>query len=223
MKVRQIAMNPWDFTLYESHEGSLILKVMISEGDYKIDIGRFFVLDSLSIDRNDVEGLKKLAAQIRAEYPSTSLPQVTASQLTIPSDFLQAVEDVVGPLLATMGFVLDQIDDGTDGPDGGGRALRVVYYRGCDVKIQIYESIREGETNCMIGTLDAPNEWGLRNPSKKWQFFKRFVPRPDLPLDEIIKKSRAEYESYGSPLLWVRSCIEKYYDAAHVGILELNE
>ena len=117
------------------------------------------------------------------------------------SDFTTEVQAIVGPQLLAMGFVLDQVDDGTDGPDGGGRPLRVVYYRGSDVKIQIYESIREGETNCMIGTLDAPNEWGPLNPSKKWQYFTRFVPLPELPLKELVKQARANYESHANPLL----------------------
>jgi hypothetical protein len=83
MDINRIAMNPWDFTLYESQEGSLILKVIFSEGEYKTDIGRFFVVDSLRIDRNNIEDLKQLAARIRAEYPSVSLPQLEKSELTI--------------------------------------------------------------------------------------------------------------------------------------------
>jgi hypothetical protein len=139
------------------------------------------------------------------------------------SNFSDEVQEIVGPQLSAMGFVLDQIDDGTDGPDGGGRALRVVYYRGSDVKIQIYESIREGETNCMIGALDAPNEWGLRNPSKKWQYFTRFVQFPDLPLKQLVKQARANYDSYANPLFWVLDRIEKHYEAARAGILEMNK
>jgi hypothetical protein len=214
MDVRQIAMKSWDFSLYEARDGSLILKVMFSEGDYKIDVGRFFVVDSSSIDRNDAESLKNLAARIRAEYPSTFLPQVGKSELNVLSGFAKDVAEVVGPLLATKGFTLDQVDDGKDDAEGG-RHLSVVYYRGSDCKIQIYESAREGETNCMIGSLDAPNVLGLRKPSRKWQYFGRFVPLPDLPLDELIEKVRAEHGSYATPLHWVRSRIEKYYDAAH--------
>jgi len=133
------------------------------------------------------------------------------------SDFPTEVQAIIGPQLSTMGFVLDQIDDPTD---EGGRPLSVVYYRGSDAKIQIYKSSREGETNCMIGPLDAPNEFGLRSKSKKWQYFTRFVPRPDLPLDQLTQMARTEYESYETPLFWVRSRIEKYYEAAHTGILQ---
>jgi hypothetical protein len=214
MIVRQIVMKSWDFTLYEAHDGSLILKVMFSEGDYKIDVGRFFIVDSLSIDRDDAESLKNLAARIRAEYPSTPLPQVAASELNVVSDFVKEVEEVVGPVLASMGFTLDQVDDGRDVAEGG-RHLSVVYYRGSDCKIQIYQSAREGETNCMIGALDSPNAFGLRKPSKNWQYFQSFVDLPDLPLDELIKTVREEHESYATQLHWVRSRIEKYYDAAH--------
>jgi hypothetical protein len=131
MIVRQIAMKSWDFTLYEAHDGSMILKVMFSEGDYKIDVGRFFIVDSLSIDRDDAESLKNLAARIRAEYPSTPLPQVAASELNVVSDFAKEVEEVVGPLLATMGFALDQADDGRDVAEGGRHttAARIARYR----------------------------------------------------------------------------------------------
>jgi hypothetical protein len=132
------------------------------------------------------------------------------------SEFSEDVEAIVGPVLEGLGFVLDEIDDN---PDEGGRRQHVVYYRSDDCKIQVYESAREGETNCMIAPLDVPNAFGLR--AKKWQFLPRFAKRPDLPLGELAKRARAEYESYANPLEWVRSRIVKYYDAAHAGILEM--
>lgn len=83
MDIRRLALNPWDFTLYESSEGSLVLKVIFSEGEYKTDIGRFFIVDSLDIDRHNIDALKQLAARIRAEYPDVSLPQMEKSELQI--------------------------------------------------------------------------------------------------------------------------------------------
>ena len=83
MEVSRVAMNPWDFTLYESKEGSLILKVMFSEGEYKTDVGRYFVIDRSQTDSANIEALKALSAQIRADYPEVSLPQVGKSDLTI--------------------------------------------------------------------------------------------------------------------------------------------
>jgi len=94
-----------------------------------------------------------------------------------------------------------------------------VYYRSKDCKIQVYESSREGEVNCMIAPLDAPNEFGLR--SEKWQFLARFGTRPDSPLEELARLAKAEYESFAKPLEWVKDRIEKYFEDAHAGILEM--
>ncbi|OIN82179.1 hypothetical protein K3U93_07030 [Mycobacterium malmoense] len=132
------------------------------------------------------------------------------------SKFSTDVQTIVGPLLTEHGFVLDEIDDS---PDEGGRGQHIVYYRSDDCKIQVYESSREGEVNCMIAPLDVPNEFGLR--AKKWQYLTRFAKRPDLPLEELAELARVEYEAYANPLEWVRDRIVKYYEAAHAGILEM--
>ena len=130
------------------------------------------------------------------------------------SEFSRDVQVIVGPLLEELGFTVDEIDDSAD---EGGRSQHVVYYRSNDCKIQVYQSSREGETNCMIGPLNVPNEFGLR--AKKWQYLPRFAPRPDLPLEELVRVARAEYDAYANPLEWVRDRILKYYDAAHAGII----
>ncbi len=132
------------------------------------------------------------------------------------SEFSAEVQTIVGPLLEELGFVLDEIDDS---PDEGGRSQHVVYYRSNDCKIQIYQSSREGETNCMIAPLDVPNRFGLR--AKKWQYLPGFTKLPDLPLEELVKTARAEYTAYANPLDWVRDRIVRYYDSAHAGILEM--
>jgi hypothetical protein len=132
------------------------------------------------------------------------------------AEFSAEVQEIVGPLLEGLGFVFDEVDDS---PDEGGRRQHIVYYRSSDCKIQIYESSREGETNCMIAPLDAPNAFGVR--TKKWQFLTRFSARPDLPLAELAAQARAEYVSYANPIEWVRDRIVKYFEAAHTGILEM--
>jgi hypothetical protein len=132
------------------------------------------------------------------------------------SEFSTEVQTIVGPVLEQFGFVLDEIDDS---PDEGGRRQHIVYFRSEDCKVQVYESAREGEVNCMIAPIDVPNEFGLR--ARKWQFLTRFSKRPDLPLAELAELARAEYKSYSNPLEWVRDRIVKYYDAAHKGILEM--
>jgi hypothetical protein len=132
------------------------------------------------------------------------------------SEFSTEVQTIVGPVLEQFGFVLDEIDDS---PDEGGRRQHIVYFRSNDCKVQVYESAREGEVNCMIAPIDVPNEFGLR--ARKWQFLTRFSKRPDLPLAELAELARAEYKSYSNPLEWVRDRIVKYYDPAHKGILEM--
>jgi hypothetical protein len=134
------------------------------------------------------------------------------------SEFSTEVQTIVGPVLEQFGFVLDEVDDS---PDEGGRRQHIVYFRSNDCKMQVYESAREGEVNCMIAPIDVPNEFGLR--ARKWQFLTRFSKRPDLPLAELAELARAEYKSYSNPLEWVRDRIVKYYDAAHKGILEMYE
>jgi hypothetical protein len=134
----------------------------------------------------------------------------------VTSDYAADVEEIAGPLLTKLGFVLDEVDEG---PDEGGIARRVVYYRSNDCKLQIYDSSREGEINCMIAPVDVPNEFGLR--AKKWQFLTRFSKRPDIPLAELAELARAEYKAYANSLEWVRDRIVKYYEAAHKGILEM--
>jgi len=78
MRIDVIAMAPWDFTLYESSDGTLILKVMFSVGDYKTDVGRYFAVDHRNIDPSDIAGLKKLASRIRAHYPNMEVKEVDA-------------------------------------------------------------------------------------------------------------------------------------------------
>jgi hypothetical protein len=129
--------------------------------------------------------------------------------------FSAEVQSIVGPLLIDLGFVLDGVEDF----DEGGLPGTVVYYRSDDCKIQIYQSGREGETNCMIAPLDAPDSFGLR--ADKWQYLLRFSKTPDLPLAELAALTRAEYNAYANPLEWVTDRIAKYYPAAHTGILEM--
>lgn len=50
-----------------------------------------------------------------------------------PTRFSEDVQAIVGPLLAQLGFTLDEIDDS---PDEGGRPQHVVYYRSNDCKIR---------------------------------------------------------------------------------------
>lgn len=66
MSKNKIAMNPWDFTLYECDDSSYVMKVMFSEGDYKVDVERFFIVTPyIDIRSIDIEMLKDLSKKIR--------------------------------------------------------------------------------------------------------------------------------------------------------------
>jgi hypothetical protein len=131
------------------------------------------------------------------------------------SDFYADVEARVGPLLEKLGFVLDELDDS---PDGGGIERSIVYYRSRDCRLQIYYSAREGEINCMIAPLDAPNRFGLT--AEKWHYISRFSKRADLPPQERLRIALAEVQAYENRLDWVRDRIAKHYESARAGILE---
>jgi hypothetical protein len=131
------------------------------------------------------------------------------------SDFYADVEATVGPLLKSLGFVVAEVDDN---PDGGGIPRNIVYYRSDDCKLQIYYSAREGEINCMIAPLDAPNEFGLNG--EKWYYISYFSKRPDLPPKERLRLAIAEVQAYDNRLDWVKDRIIKHYETARAGILE---
>ncbi|MGA5463950.1 hypothetical protein [Mycobacterium sp. NPDC050041] len=138
------------------------------------------------------------------------------------SEFATEVEQTVGPVLSDRGLVLDEIFDGLD--DGAtGRPLSIVYYRGSDCRLQIYRSSREGETNCMIAPLHAANEYGMRSRSRLWRFLGMSKARPELPLDELARTARREHDRHETPLHWVRSIIEKHFDAARAETLERSQ
>ena len=136
-------------------------------------------------------------------------------------DFSQEVQTIVGPLLSSMGFTLDAVDNDVDegGPKGS-----VVFYRSKDSKIQIYRSSREGEINAMIGPLAAPNEHGLYSRSGKWHYFNDFADEPKLPLEELVRKlrdDRVNFETTPKWLEWIkRERIVRYFESAHAAIVK---
>ena len=131
------------------------------------------------------------------------------------SGFYADVDATVGPLLENLGFVVDEVDDK---PDKGGIPRNIVYYRSDCCRLQIYYSGREGEINCMIAPLDAPNEFGLTG--EKWYYISYFSKRPDLPPKERLRLAIAEVQAYDNRLDWVKDRITKHYETACAGILE---
>jgi len=69
MSTVKVAMNEWDFTLYKCDDSAYIMKVIFSEGDYKVDVERFFILTDyvLGLEDNTQELIKK-SQKIRDNY-----------------------------------------------------------------------------------------------------------------------------------------------------------
>src|SRR5262245_22203374 len=75
------------------------------------------------------------------------------------------LERFLEPTLTRAGFELDRIDDPTSYQD---RPAWVIYYCGGGCKLQVCWSARDGGIDFLLAPLDAPNEFGLSNESKKW-------------------------------------------------------
>jgi hypothetical protein len=134
----------------------------------------------------------------------------------VTEDFPVEAQSVVGPLLADLGFSLDEIDNNVD---EGGRRGSVVYYRSDDCKIQIYQSAREGSVNCMIAPLATPNIFGLYDKSHGWQYLTKFSPAPNISLEELVQSVSYKSKTDIEQLLWVKDQIGQLYQAARAGIL----
>ena len=133
-------------------------------------------------------------------------------------EFLAGVRSIVEPLLVQLGFQLDELGD----VDVHGRKASVVFFRSTDCRIQIYDAPREGEINCMIAPLDAPNVFGLYDESGQWQYLPMFAIRQGVPLEEISDPNLPDFPTTNQWLESVRSRIEKFYPIAHAGILGMH-
>lgn len=66
MTRKELLKNPWNFILYRVDDESYLMKVMFSEGDYKVDVERFFIVTPyIDIRSIDIEMLKDLSKKIR--------------------------------------------------------------------------------------------------------------------------------------------------------------
>jgi hypothetical protein len=137
----------------------------------------------------------------------------------VAANFAADVESIVGPVLRQLGFALDEVDGNVD---EGGRQASVVYYRSVDAKVQVYESAREGNVNCMIAPLSAPNEFGPLDRSLNWRFLNEFSPAPDVPIEDLVKSVSYQAKGTAQQLEEVRDRLSEYYQDAHTGILQEN-
>ncbi|WP_293003206.1 hypothetical protein [Mycobacterium sp.] len=104
--------------------------------------------------------------------------------------------------------------------DEGGPKGAVAYYRSGDCKIQIYRSSREGNINCMIARISAPNEFGPHDRSLTWRFLNEFSPAPDVSLEDLAKTVSYKAKSESEQLRAVKDRIVECYDEAHAAILQ---
>jgi hypothetical protein len=127
-------------------------------------------------------------------------------------EFFAGVQSIVEPLLAELGFRLEECDDDVDGGRSGDC---VVYFRSNDCKIQLYDSPQAGEINCMIAPLNASNTFGPYDRSGEWQYLIRFAIRQGVPLEDImIDKLTVDFPTTDQLLKSVRDRIEKYFPVA---------
>jgi hypothetical protein len=114
-------------------------------------------------------------------------------------------EQVIAPSLSALGFSLDEVDADLV---YGGRPAWALYYRGSDCKVQLCWSERNGGLSYLLAPLDAPNEFGLVNASKQWQYMLALSDNPDDPGTPPIGQ--------GIEALWAwrKALFDKYFESA---------
>lgn len=96
------------------------------------------------------------------------------------------VDRYLGPVLADMGFVLDEIREGLTFKE---RPAWAVFYRRNDCTLQVCWSAREGSTDFMLAKPEARNAFGLDDSAKGWHFllmlsdFDEGLPTPAIDAD----------------------------------------
>ncbi|CAJ1586169.1 hypothetical protein [[Mycobacterium] wendilense] len=135
-------------------------------------------------------------------------------------EFVIQAQEILGPTLSGRGFTLEEIDDAVD---EGGRYGAALYYLSSDCKLQIYWSAREWEVNVMVAPLGSPNQHGLYDRSRRWHYLPEFSPRPNLSLEELVKKRREEGVKFLDDIGQLRQLvghIDRYFEKAHTEILK---
>lgn len=85
-------MNAWDFTLYSAEDGSRVMKVVFSDGEYRVDIGRYFLIaDNLDTADTSLDQLKRLAEHIRNTYPESGYIEIKRAELHVVKKGLPAI------------------------------------------------------------------------------------------------------------------------------------
>jgi hypothetical protein len=121
------------------------------------------------------------------------------------------LEGFLEPTLSHAGYKLDEVDDAAI---YGNRPAWAIYYRGKDSKLQVCWSARDGGIDFMLAPLNAPNEFGLLNHSKKWHFMLMLsdahddLATPGLDADDDMVMS------------WLKALFDLHFESAHAAIIE---
>lgn len=88
--LKKVLSNRWDFSLYESTDGNYVIKVIFSEGQYKVDVSRFFMLTAKEIRHpHNVMKLSELSEEIRKTYPDFVTKEISKERFeTMRRDIL---------------------------------------------------------------------------------------------------------------------------------------
>ncbi|MCV7329415.1 hypothetical protein H7J81_04810 [Mycobacterium cookii] len=108
------------------------------------------------------------------------------------------------------GFRLSQLDDPTVYQ---GRPAWAIYYAGKDCKLQVCWSARDGGIDFLLAPLEAPNEFGLSNASKKWHLMLMLSKAHD---DLATPVPDADDEAEMS---WLKALFEIHFESAHAALL----
>lgn len=103
------------------------------------------------------------------------------------SDFSHLVRRTLGPFLERNDFELDAVDENSE------NGLAVVYLRAPKCKLQIYNSPRNGEVNCMIAAAGTPNESGAENRRREgWHYVSELSGRDaDTSVEQLLERRHA--------------------------------
>ncbi|PRC43178.1 hypothetical protein C6A85_000000106690 [Mycobacterium sp. ITM-2017-0098] len=113
--------------------------------------------------------------------------------------------------MSRSGFTLEEVQDPTTYAK---RPAWAIYYRGHDCKLQICWSARDGGIDFMMAPPFAPNDFGLADRSRTWQFMLMLsgahddldTPSPDA--DDIAVMS------------WLKALYDAHFSSAHSKLVD---
>ena len=114
------------------------------------------------------------------------------------------------PSLSAAGLELDEIEESIEYRE---RPAWAIFYRGKDCKLQVCWSARDGGIDFMLAPLDAPNEFGLTNSSKKWHFM--------LMLSDVhddLKTPGIEADDH-TVMSWLKGLFDIHFHSARAALL----